>query len=41
MKKTGEPSPCLTWQKVQSYTWESVSQSVSGMILGGLDDDFD
>lgn len=31
----------VTWQKVQPYTWGSVSQSVSGTILGGLDDDFD
>lgn len=31
----------VTWQKVQPYTWGSISQSVSGTILGGLDDDFD
>lgn len=31
----------VTWQKVQPYTWDSVSRSVSGTILGGLDDDFD
>lgn len=31
----------VTWQKVQPYTWGCVSQSVSGTILGGLDDDFD
>ncbi|MDO4302000.1 MAG: hypothetical protein Q4D26_11510 [Clostridia bacterium] len=31
----------VTWERVQPYTWGSVSQSVSGTILGGLDDDFD
>lgn len=31
----------VTWQKAQPYTWGSVSQSVSGTILGGLNDDFD
>lgn len=31
----------VTWHNVQPYTWGSVSQSVSGTILGGLDDDFD
>lgn len=31
----------VIWQNVQPYTWGSVSQSVSGTILGGLDDDFD
>jgi hypothetical protein len=30
-----------TWGAVNPYTWESVFQSVSGTILGGLDDDFD
>lgn len=30
-----------TWGVVKLYTWESVSQSVSGTIIGGLDDDFD
>lgn len=30
----------VNWQRVQPYTWGSVSQSVSGTILGGLDDDF-
>ncbi len=31
----------VTWGAVKPYTWHSVSQSVSGTILGGLDDDFD
>ena len=31
----------VTWGKLQNYTWGSVSSSVSGTILGGLDDDFD
>lgn len=31
----------VTWDKVKPYTWESVSQSVSGTVVGGLDDDFD
>lgn len=31
----------VTWGEVKPYTWESVSQSVSGTIVGGLDDDFD
>lgn len=31
----------VTWNGLLPYTWESVSQSVAGTILGGLDDDFD
>lgn len=31
----------VTWSNTLPYTWGSVSQSVSGTILGGLDDDFD
>lgn len=31
----------VTWSRTLPYTWGSVSQSVSGTILGGLDDDFD
>lgn len=31
----------VNWNDTLPYTWESVSQSVAGTILGGLDDDFD
>lgn len=31
----------VTWGAVKPYTWESVYQSVSGTVLGGLEDDFD
>lgn len=31
----------VTWNSLLPYTWKSVSQSVAGTILGGLDDDFD
>lgn len=31
----------VTWGDLLSYTWGGISQSVSGTILGGLDDDFD
>lgn len=31
----------VTWNDTLPYTWGSVSQSVAGTILGGLDDDFD
>lgn len=31
----------VTWSNTLLYTWGSVSQSVSGTVLGGLDDDFD
>lgn len=31
----------VAWNDTLTYTWGSVSQSVSGTILGGLDGDFD
>lgn len=36
----GELRAC-TWSALLPYTWKSVSESVAGTILGGLDDDFD
>lgn len=31
----------VTWGALLPYTWKSVSESVAGTILGGLDGDFD